>query len=71
MAYSFDVIVIGGGAAGMLAAGKCATASPDKTEQYDHQARRAADAHHGAIAVLRDQTADHKHDQPRHGYRET
>ena len=24
MAYTFDVIVIGGGAAGMMAAGKCA-----------------------------------------------
>ena len=54
-----------------LAAGEGAAAGPDQTEQHDHQARRAADAHHGTIPVLRDQAADHEHDQPRHGYRET
>ena len=55
----------------LLTAGESATASPYKTEQHDHQTRRAADAHHGAITIFRDQTGDHKHDQPRHGYRET
>ena len=55
----------------LLTAGESATASPYKTEQHNHQTRRAADAHHGAITIFRDQTGDHKHDQPRHGYRET